>query len=463
MPYSNSAPPTPAAGPSKMIAKKILAGRKCYRVSKTSNQVVWPPDIEEALIEGLEKYTPAESKSPRGLSRFPNRNKFIAQHILNKTGQIRTAKQVGSRIQQLRDTAAGKHIMKAYSDRHYEMMHPSRPGSSHQGSSAPVGGVPAVDGSSDGASEMVPTIPPVVQVYISVPPVAASPSSSSSTQWSASASASPTPSGRFTNVNVPHSGMYEFIEPRSLHTIDPTVTFASFSPSNLFSRFTIYRGNVVVHADQPTPMAVRAWDDTGLGGYLHYTKLAPGYWETLCGCSDLSPYTIVQEITKDAVDAAQMQKTATVMRVQYQFIQASSGQSRPLSPFLLNPEFDYEGDSGSEIFPFFASQALSTGSESPLRSDRSSSPSHSIPPGFVSQPISPATWYPQTHVPWQDFNTAATTVAATTATQLQPFPTSDYYGMQQQQQQQSAHHFQQQPSHGQQHAPSGQFYGSASF
>ncbi|KAJ2962413.1 hypothetical protein NUW54_g14337 [Trametes sanguinea] len=82
--------PSPKAGSSKVVAKKILAGRKCYRVSKTSNEVVWPPVLEEALIEGLEKYEPAVSKSPRGLSRFPNRNKFIAQYILQKTGQIRT-------------------------------------------------------------------------------------------------------------------------------------------------------------------------------------------------------------------------------------------------------------------------------------------------------------------------------------------------------------------------------------
>lgn len=57
---------------------------------------------------GLEKYTPAESKSPRGLSPFPNRNKFIAEYILKKTGYVRTTKQVGSRLQQLGETDAGK-------------------------------------------------------------------------------------------------------------------------------------------------------------------------------------------------------------------------------------------------------------------------------------------------------------------------------------------------------------------
>ncbi len=57
---------------------------------------------------GFQKYTPADSKWPRGLSRFPNRNKFIAEYILKKTGYIRTAKQVGFRLQQLKETDAGK-------------------------------------------------------------------------------------------------------------------------------------------------------------------------------------------------------------------------------------------------------------------------------------------------------------------------------------------------------------------
>ena len=65
-------------------------------------------DSSRLSCPGLDKYTPAESKSPRGLTRFPNRNKFIAEFIYKETGETRTAKQVGSRIQQLRDTAAGK-------------------------------------------------------------------------------------------------------------------------------------------------------------------------------------------------------------------------------------------------------------------------------------------------------------------------------------------------------------------
>lgn len=59
-------------------------------------------------ILGLEKYKPSESKSTRTLGRFPMRNKFVADYIFEKTQVKRTPKQVGSRIQQLRDTQTGK-------------------------------------------------------------------------------------------------------------------------------------------------------------------------------------------------------------------------------------------------------------------------------------------------------------------------------------------------------------------
>ena len=36
------------------------------------------------------------------------RNRFISDWIFEKTGKRRTAKQVGSRLQQLRDTCGGK-------------------------------------------------------------------------------------------------------------------------------------------------------------------------------------------------------------------------------------------------------------------------------------------------------------------------------------------------------------------
>ena len=109
----------------------IVSGRKCWRIMKGKDEAVWPPALEAALIEGtrpipfafqpktrshslscdypgLEKYKPTESRSTRSLGRFPMRNKFISDYIFETTGKRRTPKQVGSRIQQLRDTSSGK-------------------------------------------------------------------------------------------------------------------------------------------------------------------------------------------------------------------------------------------------------------------------------------------------------------------------------------------------------------------
>ncbi|KAF9266674.1 hypothetical protein L218DRAFT_803855, partial [Marasmius fiardii PR-910] len=52
---------------------------------------------------GLEKYRPNSSTNPRRLQRLPYRNCRIAEYIKKSTGHERTPKQVGSRIQQLKD------------------------------------------------------------------------------------------------------------------------------------------------------------------------------------------------------------------------------------------------------------------------------------------------------------------------------------------------------------------------
>ncbi|KAF9471787.1 hypothetical protein BDN70DRAFT_819564, partial [Pholiota conissans] len=57
---------------------------------------------------GLENYQPDDSRETRLLGRFPMRNQFISDYIYEKTGKRRTAKQVGSRLQQLRDTCGEK-------------------------------------------------------------------------------------------------------------------------------------------------------------------------------------------------------------------------------------------------------------------------------------------------------------------------------------------------------------------
>jgi hypothetical protein len=53
----------------------------------------------------LERYQPLCSGLYRTPGRFPMRNQFISDFIHETTGKRRTPKQVGSRLQQLRDTS----------------------------------------------------------------------------------------------------------------------------------------------------------------------------------------------------------------------------------------------------------------------------------------------------------------------------------------------------------------------
>ncbi|KAH9926629.1 uncharacterized protein BXZ73DRAFT_49381 [Epithele typhae] len=349
MSRSSSASCSPVPSP-KQATQTILAGRKCYRISKDKNEVVWPPHLEAALMEGLDKYTPAESKSPRGLTRFPNRNKFISQYILEKTGETRTAKQVGSRIQQLRDTSAGKTIMKAISDRHYEMMHPTRPPPQTDGAGA-VG---------------------IAHVFISVPP----PSVAGSPVPPAQPFAGPS---RHTGVTVLPNGRCQWVEPRALRSINPTVTFLSASTIPLFSTCTVESSfDGVVHEGDAMLMEELGVVPDGCA-YLHYTTLAPAYWDTLCLCHDLAPYTIFQEISR--LDDA-TQRLVPVKRILYHF---TSGAAPPLSPFSFSDP-DLEMVSSLPPPAMFHAPSSSDGS---FQSDRSSSPSYSVAAGFASAPLSP--------------------------------------------------------------------------
>ncbi|KAJ3485191.1 hypothetical protein NLJ89_g11917 [Agrocybe chaxingu] len=84
-------------------------GRKTFKMQNAKNgqkcrEAVWPPELEKALFRGLIRYHPGTSKDRKTLQRFPRRNKKISEYILKEERKMRTAKQVGSRLQQLRET-----------------------------------------------------------------------------------------------------------------------------------------------------------------------------------------------------------------------------------------------------------------------------------------------------------------------------------------------------------------------
>ncbi|KAF8889258.1 hypothetical protein BD779DRAFT_1671833 [Infundibulicybe gibba] len=94
-------------------------GRKSWKTLREKREAVWPPFVEAALFEALEKYRPRSSINTELLRRFPKRNRYISDYILKVTGKARTPKQVGSRLQQLRDTCSDKRVLALISRREF--------------------------------------------------------------------------------------------------------------------------------------------------------------------------------------------------------------------------------------------------------------------------------------------------------------------------------------------------------
>ncbi|KIY65161.1 hypothetical protein CYLTODRAFT_445541 [Cylindrobasidium torrendii FP15055 ss-10] len=93
--------------------QRTITGRRIHKTHKETSQVVWPPLVEDALLKGLRAYKappePAHRK-PGAALRWPYRNRFISEWIKKQTGVTRTPKQVGSRLQQMRDTCKDDRI-----------------------------------------------------------------------------------------------------------------------------------------------------------------------------------------------------------------------------------------------------------------------------------------------------------------------------------------------------------------
>jgi hypothetical protein len=103
------------ASPTRPLQKKTrddaqiaATGRRSWKTLKGKSEAVWPPPLEAALIEALERYQTDYLRATKPPGRFPMRNRFISDFIYQATGKRRTPKQVGSRLQQLKDTCRGK-------------------------------------------------------------------------------------------------------------------------------------------------------------------------------------------------------------------------------------------------------------------------------------------------------------------------------------------------------------------
>jgi hypothetical protein len=287
---------TPSAEERTRDAAQIAAtGRRSWKTLKGKGEAVWPPALEAALIEALEKYQPDDTRSTKLFGRFPMRNRFISNYIFDITGKRRTPKQVGSRLQQLRDTCKGKRLLGLISNRNkspadLEDSQDHSPSPSPSTSVAPKSPSPT-HSSTKRIIIDVEILPEPVSWPSTFPVVRVAKDTRgplnirliSSLDYDASRASSDS-----TGAQSSTSSSHE--------TTGPVVTLSSPSvlpPQASFSVF-LDGGRSAVHTEV-VPLVCCA---TPLQGceWMYTTTLVPGYWKTLRSSTDPSRYTIVQDI-----------------------------------------------------------------------------------------------------------------------------------------------------------------------
>ncbi|KAJ7473513.1 hypothetical protein FB451DRAFT_1249422 [Mycena latifolia] len=243
----------------KDLLRSILKTRTKWKTSD-NGEAIWSLELEAALLEGLAQYQPTVCRETVLLGRFPRRNQFISEYIWRKTGQRRTSKQIGSRLQQLRESSVGQELA--------HLLFPSPNPSLGSASSNP-----------DGHPR---TRTPHVTIFIDILPRGVP------EQFD---EVPPQPWVESQNIiHVSH-------HPRQLAGIDPTVTFVSRSPILAQSEFTVWTDHLV-HTETSGPLT--SLIDSGPPdptGFLHKGSLVPGYWKTIVDSPDPTRYTILQHIS----------------------------------------------------------------------------------------------------------------------------------------------------------------------
>ncbi|KAJ7610712.1 hypothetical protein DFH06DRAFT_1485457 [Mycena polygramma] len=272
-PISGNAWPSVPSQTTKEVLQSVLRVRKSWKTLR-GGETVWPLDLEAALLEGLETYQPDDSRETRMLGRFPRRNRFISDYIFQKTGKRRSAKQVGSRLQQLRESCGGKKLLHLLSP----FRQPAYAGSSASSDSScnsPVSPLMA------GQAFSGPSCARHIVMYIDILPDGA-----------IDAVGKPSPSMSLESGDVVHASE----RPRHLGSINPTVTFVAQSPLVAQSRFSVYSEERMLHAET-TPLA--PVEDTPISGFLYSTSLVPEYWKLISESQDPTQFTIYQEVCRD--------------------------------------------------------------------------------------------------------------------------------------------------------------------
>ncbi|KAF7310133.1 TEA domain-containing protein [Mycena indigotica] len=296
------------------VLRSVLTVRRTWKTAD-GGETVWPVELEAALLEGLERYVPEDTRETRLLGRFPRRNRFISQYILAKTGKHRTPKQVGSRLQQLRESRAGGGE---------KLLHLLSPFKTAQ--DAPSSSTPSLSGSPTPSAlsffEPPSSSVPHTTIFIDVLPAPHYDILSHSPSY-----ALPEPT---------ENSFQASLHPRPIASIDSLSAFTSAAPLSAHSRFTVLSesAGLALHAETvPLELISDTTSDVLFAPVYRYgARIVPRYWNVIVQSPDPTRFTIFQEIVKDD-SAASVLFTAT-----YRFRYPAVGL--PQSPALSLLDLD---------------------------------------------------------------------------------------------------------------------------
>ncbi|KAJ7443794.1 hypothetical protein FB451DRAFT_1568532 [Mycena latifolia] len=289
-PQSDSAPPLQRPATTNVL-DSVLGSRKSWKTLHTGENV-WPQHLEAALLEGLENHVPDDSMETRLLGRYRGRNQFISEYIFNKTGEYRSNRQVGSRLQQLRHCSSDPMLRR--------LLIPLRKLRSHSHEDLSV--LPATN-SVEGEDPLpFAEVPPIIPISIPILP-----QNSKAPHVAVDFRAQPPFNSRdFLQISD---------HPRDLQSIMPTVTFLSPYPVVAQSCFAVSVADQIVHTET-VPLVILMDHPAHGTGFLHSTSLIPSYWNTILDSPDPSKFTIFQEIVKP-------DDSTIVFSARYQFVYPS--------------------------------------------------------------------------------------------------------------------------------------------
>ncbi|RDB26350.1 hypothetical protein Hypma_006772 [Hypsizygus marmoreus] len=258
-------------------------GRRSWKTLKgKSHETVWPPRLEAALLEALEKYQ--EQEWQPALNRFPLRNRFVSEHIYETTGKHRTPKQVGSRLQQLKDTCKEVRLLKLIAPHlAQDSAETARMSSEHPETTR--------DTTDERTNYPSPTIH--VDIIIDKGPLP----SSAPTIYLEQPDNAPPLQIRMTSYRPQHAvASLSSACPSNLSGMSPAILIHSPCPLLQQSMVSVYSdGNEMPLHSEVASLSCSSWP-LGDSCWVYATSLVPGIWDHLSSYSDLTHLCIEQRI-----------------------------------------------------------------------------------------------------------------------------------------------------------------------